>query len=122
MAWITTRKASRATSVPYLEVRLSRGSPTVGECPQTAVRSLASALVQGVWRTAPETFRTKDLAESWLAATRTDLERGTWIDPHDPPESGVVEDDDLNASSGRRITEPASHENCQTESKPCPAM
>ncbi len=37
--------------------------------------------VQGVWRTAPETFRTKGLADSWLAATRTDLERGTWIDP-----------------------------------------
>ena len=37
--------------------------------------------VQGVWRTAPETFRTKGLADSWIAATRTDLERGTWIDP-----------------------------------------
>jgi integrase len=37
--------------------------------------------VQGVWRSAPETFRTKGLADSWLAATRTDLERGTWTDP-----------------------------------------
>jgi integrase len=37
--------------------------------------------VQGVWRNAPETFRTKGLADGWLAATRTDLERGTWIDP-----------------------------------------
>jgi integrase len=37
--------------------------------------------VKGVWRTAPETFRTKGLADSWLAATRTDLERGNWIDP-----------------------------------------
>lgn len=37
--------------------------------------------IQGVWRTAPETFRTKGLADSWLAGTRTELERGTWIDP-----------------------------------------
>ena len=37
--------------------------------------------IKGVWRTAPETFRTKGLADSWLAATRTDLERGNWIDP-----------------------------------------
>ena len=37
--------------------------------------------VQGRWRNAPETFRTKSLADSWLAATRTDLERGNWIDP-----------------------------------------
>ena len=37
--------------------------------------------VQGTWRNAPETFRTKSLADSWLAATRTDLERGNWIDP-----------------------------------------
>ena len=34
-----------------------------------------------MWRAAPETFRTKGLADSWLAATRTDLERGTWVDP-----------------------------------------
>ncbi|MBA3289471.1 MAG: site-specific integrase [Acidimicrobiia bacterium] len=37
--------------------------------------------IKGIWRTAPETFRTKGLADSWLAATRTDLERGNWIDP-----------------------------------------
>ena len=32
--------------------------------------------VNGVWRTAPTTFRTKGLADSFLAATRTELERG----------------------------------------------
>ena len=37
--------------------------------------------VDGVWHTAPATFRTKGLADSFLAATRTDLERGNWIDP-----------------------------------------
>lgn len=35
----------------------------------------------GIWHTAPTTFRTKGLAESFLAAIRTDLDRGTWIDP-----------------------------------------
>ena len=38
--------------------------------------------VDGVWHTAPATFRTKGLADSFLAATRTDLERGNWIDPN----------------------------------------
>ena len=37
--------------------------------------------VDALWHTAPSTFRTKGLADSFLAATRTDLERGTWIDP-----------------------------------------
>jgi integrase len=37
--------------------------------------------VNRVWRTAPTTFRTKGLADSFLAATRTELERGTWVDP-----------------------------------------
>lgn len=35
----------------------------------------------GTWQTAPTTFRTKGLADSFLAATRTELDRGTWIDP-----------------------------------------
>ena len=37
--------------------------------------------VNGVWRTAPTTFRTKGLADGFLAATRTELERGAWVDP-----------------------------------------
>lgn len=37
--------------------------------------------VKGVWRTAPTTYRTKGDADSFLAATRADLERGTWHDP-----------------------------------------
>ena len=37
--------------------------------------------VDGQWHTAPTTFRTKGLADGFLSATRTDLERGAWIDP-----------------------------------------
>lgn len=37
--------------------------------------------VDGAWRAAPTTFRTKGDADSFLAATRADLERGTWHDP-----------------------------------------
>jgi integrase len=37
--------------------------------------------VNGLWRTAPTTFRTKGLADSFLAATRTELDRGSWVDP-----------------------------------------
>ena len=39
-----------------------------------------------MWRTAPATYRTKGDAEAFLAATRTDLERGTWL----PPERGNI--------------------------------
>ncbi len=37
--------------------------------------------VDGVWRSAPTTYRTKRDAEAFLAATRADMERGTWIAP-----------------------------------------
>ncbi len=37
--------------------------------------------VDGVRLAAPITFRTKGDAEAFLAAVRTDLERGTWVDP-----------------------------------------
>jgi integrase len=37
--------------------------------------------VDGVWRAAPTTFTTKRDAEAFLAASRADLERGTWVDP-----------------------------------------
>jgi integrase len=33
------------------------------------------------WRAAPTTYRTKRDADAFLAATRADLERGTWHDP-----------------------------------------
>jgi hypothetical protein len=34
--------------------------------------------VEGRWKTAPATLRTKGEADAFLAATRADLERGTW--------------------------------------------
>jgi hypothetical protein len=37
--------------------------------------------VDGVWRAAPTTFTTKRDADAFLATTRADLERGTWVDP-----------------------------------------
>ncbi len=40
----------------------------------------------GVWRAAPATYRTKRDAEAFLAATRADIERGTWL----PPEQGRI--------------------------------
>ncbi len=40
----------------------------------------------GAWRAAPTTYKTKRDAESFLAATRADIERGTWI----PPEQGRI--------------------------------
>jgi integrase len=42
--------------------------------------------VDGVWRAAPTTYRTKGDADAFLAATRADLERGTWV----PPERGNI--------------------------------
>ena len=37
--------------------------------------------VDHVWYTAPTTYRTKRDADLFLAATRADIERGTWINP-----------------------------------------
>jgi integrase len=34
-----------------------------------------------VWRTGPTTFTTKRDADAFLAATRADMERGTWLNP-----------------------------------------
>ncbi len=42
--------------------------------------------VDRVWRAAPTTYRTKRDAEAFLAATRADIERGTWL----PPEQGRI--------------------------------
>jgi integrase len=39
-----------------------------------------------VWRAAPSTYRTKSDANAFLASTRSDLERGTWM----PPELGRI--------------------------------
>jgi Phage integrase, N-terminal SAM-like domain len=61
--------------------------PRVGRSRWGSVRKLPSGKYQaryqvnGVWWAAPTTFRTKGLADSFLAATRTELERGTWVDP-----------------------------------------
>ena len=52
-----------------------------------SVRKLPSGRYQaryradGTWKAAPTTYRTKRDAEAFLAATRADLERGTWFDP-----------------------------------------
>jgi integrase len=51
------------------------------------VRKLPSGRFQAHYRiyykryVAPHTFRTRREAESFLAATRTDLQRGTWVNP-----------------------------------------
>ena len=37
--------------------------------------------VDGVWRPAPATYKTKRAAQSFLAGTRADIERGTWLAP-----------------------------------------
>jgi integrase len=37
--------------------------------------------LDGTWRIAPTTFTTKRDADAFLAATRADVERGTWLDP-----------------------------------------
>ena len=42
--------------------------------------------IDGTWRPAPTTFRTKHDADAFLAATRADLDRGTWL----PPERGKI--------------------------------
>jgi len=42
--------------------------------------------VDNTWRAAPATYRTKRDAEAFLAATRADIERGTWL----PPEQGRI--------------------------------
>jgi integrase len=44
-------------------------------------RRQARFRVDGAWRAPPTTYRTKRDAESFLAATRASLERGTWVDP-----------------------------------------
>ncbi|MHB1988565.1 MAG: N-terminal phage integrase SAM-like domain-containing protein [Acidimicrobiales bacterium] len=41
----------------------------------------------GVWRAAPTTYRTQGGADAFLAATRADLERGSWV----PPERGNID-------------------------------
>jgi integrase len=59
----------------------------VGRSRWGSVRKLPSGRYQaryridGVWKTAPTTFRTKGDADAFLAATRADVGRGTWIDP-----------------------------------------
>src|SRR4051812_22289846 len=35
----------------------------------------------GVWHNAPTTFTNKRDADAFLASTRADVERGTWLDP-----------------------------------------
>jgi integrase len=37
--------------------------------------------VDGLWKSAPATFRTKGDADAFLAATRADIDRGIWTDP-----------------------------------------
>ncbi len=52
-----------------------------------SVRKLPSGRFQArycvdlVWHTGPTTFRTKREADAFLATVRTDVERGSWIDP-----------------------------------------
>jgi integrase len=59
----------------------------VGRSRWGSVRKLPSGRYQAryridrVWKTAPSTFRTKGDADGFLAATRADVDRGTWVDP-----------------------------------------
>jgi integrase len=59
----------------------------VGRSRWGSVRKLPSGRYQAryridrVWRNAPTTFRTKGDADAFLAVTRADVERGTWVDP-----------------------------------------
>ena len=52
-----------------------------------SVRKLPSGRFQArycidlVWHSAPTTFRTKREADAYLAAVRSDVDRGSWIDP-----------------------------------------
>jgi hypothetical protein len=70
-----------------MSVAVSRSRNTWG-----SVRKLPSGRwqaryrVDGVWRAAPSTYRTKGDANAFLASTRSDLERGTWL----PPEQGRI--------------------------------
>ena len=84
---IGSRDEAKWPSVPHPCHRIPTTLPPVSRRPWGNARKLPSGRwqaryqIRGVWRTAPSTFRTKGLADSWLAATRTDLERGNWIDP-----------------------------------------
>lgn len=55
--------------------------------PWGSIRKLSSGRYQaryrteGVAYTGPTTFRTKGDANAWLAGVRTDLDRGSWVDP-----------------------------------------
>ena len=52
-----------------------------------SVRKLPSGRFQArycvdlVWHSAPTTFRTKREADAFLASVRSDVDRGSWIDP-----------------------------------------
>jgi integrase len=62
-------------------------TPTRGRSACGGVRKLPSGrfqaryCVDGTWFKAPNTFRTKREAEGFLADTRADVGRGTWINP-----------------------------------------
>lgn len=42
----------------------------------------ATYRVDGSFHTAPQTFMTRKAAAAWLAGTKADLDRGSWVDPH----------------------------------------
>ena len=59
----------------------------MGRSPWGSVRKLPSGRFQArycvdlVWHGAPTTFRTKREADAYLASVRSDVDRGSWIDP-----------------------------------------
>ena len=60
---------------------------SMGRSPWGSVRKLPSGRFQArycvdlVWHNAPTTFRTKRKADAYLASVRSDVDRGSWIDP-----------------------------------------
>ena len=74
---------------PHRATSISRGTRRVGmgRSPWGSVRKLPSGRFQArycvdrVWHGAPMTFRTKREADGYLASVRSDVGRGSWIDP-----------------------------------------
>ena len=58
------------------------GSKPVGKRTQVPVGPVPGAhCIDLVWHGAPTTFRTKREADAYLASVRSDVDRGSWIDP-----------------------------------------
>lgn len=75
-----TYRATTLVLVPVADGRKRNAWGGVRRLPSG--RYQAHYRVDGVWVTAPTTYRTKRDADIFLASTRADIERGTWINPN----------------------------------------